>query len=62
MARLRVLLMVALLAAVVSAQYKGPCSDDACGEKAKPCKRGQSCVPYPSFSPGPRYGCTCSYM
>ncbi|KAK4158747.1 hypothetical protein QBC43DRAFT_223624 [Cladorrhinum sp. PSN259] len=43
-------------------QYTGPCSNEVCGAKGKPCRVGLTCVPYPNFPPGPRYGCTCSYM
>lgn len=43
-------------------QYAGPCSNTECGASGKPCRTGLYCVPYPSFPPGPRYGCTCSYM
>lgn len=56
------LLLTTALAAVSSAQYTGPCSDKECGESRKPCRIGLTCVPYPSFPPGPRHGCTCSYM
>ncbi|KAK0657795.1 hypothetical protein B0T16DRAFT_402560 [Cercophora newfieldiana] len=43
-------------------QYTGPCSNKECGASLKPCRNGLTCVPYPYFPPGPRYGCTCSYM
>ncbi|KAK0639389.1 hypothetical protein B0T16DRAFT_298378, partial [Cercophora newfieldiana] len=51
----------AALAAVSSAQYTGPCSNNACGTQGLPCPRGYLCVPYPSFNPADRKGCTCSY-
>lgn len=42
--------------------YTGSCSNDNCGAKGRPCRVGLWCVPYPTFEPHERIGCTCSYM
>jgi hypothetical protein len=54
-------LTILSLAALSHAAYTGPCSDQACGETSKVCPRGYMCVPWPSFDPALRKGCTCSY-
>ncbi|KAK4245102.1 hypothetical protein C7999DRAFT_16703 [Corynascus novoguineensis] len=54
-------LLVLGFAAAVLGQYTGPCSTSACGAEGKACPRGYLCVPYPSFDPAERKGCTCSY-
>ncbi|KAK3990406.1 hypothetical protein QBC44DRAFT_325124 [Cladorrhinum sp. PSN332] len=50
-----------LFAAVSQAQYTGPCSASKCGADGRVCPRGFLCVPWPSFEPALRQGCTCSY-
>ncbi|KAK3386775.1 hypothetical protein B0H63DRAFT_468366 [Podospora didyma] len=47
-------------AAITSAQYTGPCSANNCGASGTVCARGWLCVPWPSFDPALRKGCTCS--
>ncbi|KAK0706189.1 hypothetical protein B0T26DRAFT_629645, partial [Lasiosphaeria miniovina] len=47
-------------AALASAQYTGPCSQSNCGASGQVCPRGYLCVPWPSFDPALRKGCTCS--
>ncbi|KAK3312026.1 hypothetical protein B0H66DRAFT_101179 [Apodospora peruviana] len=57
----KVSLSLLALAAFASAQYTGPCSTSNCGATGKVCPRGYLCVPWPSFNPAERQGCTCSY-
>ncbi|KAK0667080.1 hypothetical protein QBC41DRAFT_279540 [Cercophora samala] len=54
------ILFLSFFAAVSAAQYTGPCSANDCGGSHKVCARGWLCVPYPSFDPAKRQGCTCS--
>ncbi|KAK0736531.1 hypothetical protein B0T21DRAFT_181626 [Apiosordaria backusii] len=53
-------LVYCLFAASSVAQYTGPCTANDCGASHKVCARGWLCVPYPSFDPATRQGCTCS--
>lgn len=55
------LALVAASLSLSSAQYTGSCSASDCGASHKVCPRGYLCVPYPSFEPSLRQGCTCSY-
>ncbi|KAH7627202.1 hypothetical protein SMAC4_12945 [Sordaria macrospora] len=48
-------------AAPAMAAYTGPCSTTQCGASGVACPRGYLCVPWPSFDPAKREGCTCSY-
>ncbi|KAK4167504.1 hypothetical protein QBC43DRAFT_311980 [Cladorrhinum sp. PSN259] len=49
-----------VFATLSQAQYTGPCSVSNCGATGKVCPRGYLCVPWPSFEPALRKGCTCS--
>ncbi|KAM7190050.1 hypothetical protein V8F20_009883 [Naviculisporaceae sp. PSN 640] len=55
-------ILVAASVALADFPYTGPCSDKHCGASGKPCRVGLTCVPYPTFEPSERIGCTCSYM
>lgn len=48
------------LVAVSTAAYTGPCSANDCGAAGEVCGAGILCVPYPTFDPASREGCTCS--
>ncbi|KAK4183725.1 hypothetical protein QBC35DRAFT_393246 [Podospora australis] len=52
--------LLALCSSAVVAQYTGPCSASNCGADGRVCRRGWLCVPWPSFDPALRKGCTCS--
>ncbi|KAK4031591.1 hypothetical protein C8A01DRAFT_21217 [Parachaetomium inaequale] len=60
LANKRALLLLAFVATSFG-QYTGPCSTSAYGAEGKPCARGYLCVPWPTFDPAQRKGCTCSY-
>ncbi|KAM7184252.1 hypothetical protein V8F20_012300 [Naviculisporaceae sp. PSN 640] len=57
----KVSLSLLAIVAVASSQYTGPCTASNCGASGKVCSKGWLCVPYPSFNPAERKGCTCSY-
>lgn len=54
------LVAIFALVAASSAAYAGPCKADACGASGEVCGSGILCVPYPTFDPAEREGCTCS--
>ncbi|KAL0471164.1 hypothetical protein QR685DRAFT_276445 [Neurospora intermedia] len=60
----KILILFGITAAAASpatAAYTGPCSVTQCGASGVACPRGYLCVPWPSFDPAQREGCTCSY-
>ncbi|EGO56150.1 hypothetical protein NEUTE1DRAFT_45259 [Neurospora tetrasperma FGSC 2508] len=60
----KILILFGITAAAASpamAAYTGPCSVTQCGASGVACPRGYLCVPWPSFDPALREGCTCSY-